>query len=217
MLQIEIFSDVICPWCFIGKRRLDQVLQSELGDGITLRWRPYLLYPNLPEEGMDRLELLTRRYGAAADPGKVPERILEEAGAEGIELRFDLIKRTPNTLQAHRLLEFAQVCNVQQQLSERLFLAYFCEGKDVGNRDVLVALANEVGMDEKATSTYLAGQEGTAAVREQLSRAPELGISGVPGYYLADSFLLPGAQTSEVMGQIITRVKDRLLSRQAET
>ena len=211
-MQIEIFSDVICPWCFIGKRRLDSVLAGELGEGVTLRWRPYLLYPNLPHDGVDRSELLRRRYGDEADPGRVPERIKVEAEAEGIELRFDLIKRTPNTLLAHQLLEFAHLSDNQHQLSEALFNGYFCEGQDVGDLDVLLAIAAQVGLDAAAANAYLGASAGLDEVREQLERAPELGISGVPGYFLASSFLLPGAQSAETMAQILARVKSKLAS-----
>ncbi len=218
-MKIEIFSDVICPWCFIGKQRLDQVLADDIGGPVDLRWRPYLLYPNLPEEGMDRRILLERRYGEGADLGRVPERIREEAQAEGLTLRYDLIKRTPNTLLAHRLLEFAHECGggeLQHALAERLFQAYFCEGMDIGRIDALIAASGTVGLDPVQARGYLEGEGGKASVTEQLERAPELGISGVPGYYIADGFLLPGAQSAETMGQIITRVRDRLEAKGAK-
>jgi len=212
-VQIEIFSDVICPWCFIGKKRLDNALVSELDEDVVLRWRPYMLYPKLPVEGINRQEFLTRRYGDTADPGRIPERIRIEAEGEGIELRFDLIGRTPNTMLAHRLMEFAHTLGRQHDLAERLFQAYFCEGKDVGDIDELVKQGAEIGLPAADTSSYLSGEEGLAEVTSQLQRAPELGVSGVPGYYLADAFLLPGAQTSETMLQIIRRVRTRIANR----
>ncbi|MEE2782846.1 MAG: DsbA family oxidoreductase [Pseudomonadota bacterium] len=212
-MQIEIFSDVICPWCFIGKKRLDNALVSELDEDVVLRWRPYMLYPKLPVEGINRQEFLTRRYGDTADPGRIPERIRIEAEGEGIELRFDLIGRTPNTMLAHRLMEFAHTLGRQHDLAERLFQAYFCEGKDVGDIDELVKQGAEIGLPAADISSYLSGEEGLAEVTSQLQRAPELGVSGVPGYYLADAFLLPGAQTSETMLQIIRRVRTRIANR----
>ena len=212
-MQIEIFSDVICPWCFIGKKRLDNALVSELDEDVVLRWLPYMLYPKLPVEGINRQEFLTRRYGDTADPGRIPERIRIEAEGEGIELRFDLIGRTPNTMLAHRLMEFAHTLGRQHDLAERLFQAYFCEGKDVGDIDELVKQGAEIGLPAADISSYLSGEEGLAEVTSQLQRAPELGVSGVPGYYLADAFLLPGAQTSETMLQIIRRVRTRIANR----
>lgn len=210
MVEIEIFSDVICPWCFIGKKRLDTVMDSALGQDCRLRWRPYQLYPNLPLDGVSRAELLQRRYGESADAGRVPSRIQEEAQEEGIELRFDLIQRTPNTLFAHRLMEFAEPFGLQHQLAEKLFQGYFCQGADVGDLATLVRLAQQVGLDGQSSRQYLASNAGMEEVAMQLTRAPELGVTGVPGYYLANAFLLPGAQTSTVMGQIITRVRDKL-------
>ncbi len=211
-LQIEIFSDVVCPWCFIGKRRLDRVLDSPLGQDVELRWRPYQLHPRLPLEGMDRDEYLTMRYGDRADRGRVPERIREEAESEGITLRFDLMRRLPNTLQAHRLLEFAHDHGCQHELADALFVAYFCEGRDVGDDSTLVDVAAAVGLDRNAAAAFLESDAAMAEVEKQLARAPDLGVSGVPGYYLADAFLLPGAQTAEVMAQIIERVKSKLAS-----
>ena len=212
-LEIEIFSDVICPWCFIGKRRLDAALLELQLDDVNLRWRAYQLYPNLPADGIDRRELLKQRYGEDADPGRVPGRIKEEAGAEGIELRFDLIERTPNTLLAHCLLEYAAEQGVQHEVAESLFRAYFCEGKDVGKLATLIEVGAASGLESDATEAYLVQQRGLEQVRADLARAPEIGVSGVPGYWLADSFLLPGAQSSETMGQIIGRVRDRLIDR----
>jgi len=212
MLQIEIFSDVVCPWCFIGKRRLDRVLEGDLGADVVLRWRPYQLMPNVPLAGVDRDTFLQRRYGDNADAGRVPSRIAEEAQAEGIELRYDLIERTPNTLLAHRLLELAYAQGMQHALADALFVAYFCEGRDVGELETLANIAGSVGMAAKEARAYLAGDGGAAEVRKQLERALEVGVSGVPGYFLAESFLLPGAQSSETMAQIIGRVKSRLAS-----
>ena len=210
MLEVEIFSDVICPWCFIGKRRLDAVLTTELGDDVVLRWRPFQLYPNIPLEGVDRVGLLKRRYGDDADAARVPQRIAEEAEAEGLTFRFDLIKRTPNTLLAHRILEYAYALGCQHELAEALFQAYFCEGQDIGDAATLTKMAVKLGLDEHEVGAFLSGELLLEEIQTQLARAPELGITGVPGYYLANAFLLPGAQTSEVMGQILTRVKTRL-------
>ena len=214
-LSIEIFSDVICPWCFIGKKRLDKVLAGDLGTDVSLRWRPYLLYPGLPLEGVDRSELLRRRYGDDADPGRIPSRIAEEAAAEGIKLRYDLMMRTPNTLLAHRTLEFAHAQGRQHEMAEALFQAYFCRGRDVGDVSTLAAIADETGLSGSALQVYLAGDDGKAEIANELARAPTLGISGVPGYYLANSFLLPGAQSEDVMTQILTRVKTKLAERKA--
>ncbi len=210
MIEIEIFSDVICPWCFIGKARLDAVLQTSVGDGISLRWRPYQLQPEIPPEGLDRALYLTRRYGAQADLAKVPERIVHEAQAEGLELRYDLIERMPNTRLAHQVLSFAFPYGVQHTLAQVLFEAYFCRGVDVGDISQLMTAAEQVGLPIEPLRVYLAENQGLKEIEQQRERAADLGLSGVPGYYLADRFLLPGAQDQETMKQIIQRVKDKL-------
>ena len=208
MIEIEIFSDVICPWCFIGKARLDAVMQTPVGEGISLRWRPYQLQPQIPLEGLDRSLYLTRRYGPQADLAKVPERIVQEAEAEGLKLRYDLIERMPNTRLAHQVLSFAFPYGVQHTLAQILFEAYFCHGVDIGDLSRLMTAAKKVGLPEEPLRVYLAENQGLAEIEQQRERAVDLGVSGVPGYYFADRFLLPGAQDQETMKQIIQRVKD---------
>ena len=206
-MQIEIFSDVVCPWCYIGKKRLDAVLDTPVGEGVSLRWRPYQLYPNMPRDGMDRARYLEARYGADADRARVPERIAREAEEVGLAFDFAAIEKMPNTFQAHRLLEFAELHGVQHELAEVLFDYYFCSGRDVGDAEVLAEASCGVGLDVAAVSEHLAGTDGAGGVREQLARAVEVGVSGVPCYLLAGRFALPGAQTPEVMAQFIERAK----------
>tara|TARA_B100000963_G_scaffold88812_1_gene76384 strand:- start:7235 stop:7876 length:642 start_codon:yes stop_codon:yes gene_type:complete len=210
MLTIEIFSDVICPWCFIGKRRLDKALLGETGDDVALRWRPYQLYPGLPPQGRDRRAFIRRRYGAAADPTQIPGRIREEAEQEGLELRYDLITRLPNTLLAHRLMELAALRDCQDALAEALFVGYFCRGEDVGDTDTLLNIGVQAGLDGQESEQVLAGDFGLAEVKQQLQRAPDVGVAGVPGYLLGGGFLLPGAQSVDTLQQIIARAKIRL-------
>ncbi|MEM7002157.1 MAG: DsbA family oxidoreductase [Pseudomonadota bacterium] len=218
MLEIEIFSDIICPWCYIGKKRLDTVMASPLGEQIALRWRPYQLYPNLPAEGLDRHEQLRHRYGANADPARVPERIAVESRQEGLEFRYDLINRTPNTMAAHRLMELAYLQDLQHELAEALFQAHFCDGQDVGDHATLTQIAAAVGMDAGNVQAFLDAGHGEQEVRDQLARAPEVGVSGVPGYYLkigatdGPGYLLPGAQAADVMAQIFGRALERMHS-----
>ena len=225
MLEIEIFSDAICPWCFIGKRRLEKAVKrlganNEFDPEVRLRWRPYLLYPNLPIEGIDRNELLRRRYGPRGDKGRVPAAILAEAAAENIGLRYDLIERTPNTRAAHRLVEWVYVeggWQAQHAVVETLFQAYFCLGQDVGDADVLSGLAKPFGLTESVKDCVLNGEgrlgaELDAEIDAQLERGLDLGVSGVPGYVMGGSYLLPGAQDTETMQAIIQRAKIRFSS-----
>ena len=225
MLEIEIFSDAICPWCFIGKRRLEKALESSSAENgfdpeIRLRWRPYLLYPNLPLDGIDRNELLRRRYGPRGDKGRVPAAILTEAAQENIELRYDLIERTPNTRAAHRLVAWVygeSGWQAQHALVESLFQAYFCLGRDVGDTEVLYELAKPYGLDQSTKGSVLTGEgdlgaELDAELDSQLERSLELGVSGVPGFVMGGGYLLPGAQSVETMRAIIHRAKAKFSS-----
>ena len=206
-MEIEIFSDVVCPWCYIGKRRLERALQTPAGQGVGRRWRPYQLHPGLPPGGVDRAEHLKARYGAAADLGRMPKRLAAEAEEVGIAFNFAAIKRQPNSLQAHRLLEFAEPRGRQDELAEVLFRFHFCLGKDVGDNAVLAEAAQQAGLDGEKAAAFLAGNDGVEEVRTQLGRAADLGIAGVPCYLLAGRFTLPGAQTEDVMAQFIERAK----------
>lgn len=206
-MEIEIFSDVVCPWCYIGKRRLERALRTPAGQGVSLRWRPYQLYPGLPPGGVDRAEHLRARYGASADLGRLPRRLAAEAEELGLAFNFAAIKRQPNSLQAHRLLEFAQPRGRQHELAEVLFRFHFCLGRDLGEDATLVEAAEQAGLSGQQAAAYLAGDEGVEELRQQLGRAESLGIAGVPCYLLAGRFTLPGAQTEEVMAQFIERAK----------
>lgn len=206
-MLIEVFSDIVCPWCFIGKKRLDSVLESGAGEGITVRWRPYQLYPNLPPEGVDRAEHLRHRYGADADASRVPGRIVEEAASVGLELNFAGIQRLPNTALAHSLLDAAWPTGRQHELAERLFNAYFIDGQDVGDRAVLSAIAADAGMEATAIGTALEARSDELATERE--RAMDLNISGVPSFLLAGRYVLPGAQTPDALAQILARAKER--------
>ena len=159
---------------------------------------------------MDRIEYLRTRYGEDADPGRVPQRLAEEAEDAGLTFDFAAMGRMPNTFQAHRLMELAWDNGAQHQLAEVLFDAYFRAGKDIGQKETLIQAAEQSGISGAKAAHYLDGDAGADRVREQLERAVELGVSGVPSYLLAGRFTLPGAQTPEVMGRFIQRAKERL-------
>lgn len=219
-MLIEIFSDVVCPWCYIGKRRLDMVMQTEVGEGVELAWRPYQLYPNIPAGGLLREDVLRARHPEADEDDlealkrKVPSRIRAEAEGVGIAFDFAAMRTMPNTRLAHRLLMFVEDVigsrELQHELAEALFRLHFCHGRDVGHMDVLVETAERIGLDGDAARQYLASNGGGAALDRELARAVDVGVSGVPGFLLGGRFLLPGAQTPEVIGQFITRAKERL-------
>ncbi|MCR9277392.1 MAG: DsbA family oxidoreductase [Pseudomonadaceae bacterium] len=217
-MLIEIFSDIICPWCFIGKRRLDVVLAGPTGDGVSVRWRPWQLQPNVPAQGIDRMKQLRSRYGEGASLARVPGRIREEASSVGLELNYAAITKTPNTAAAHALMDVAHDQGLQHELAEQLFRAHFLDGLDVGDEMALMEIARASGLSEPDVSQCLSGPGREQADREmsvQRERAMELNIAGVPSFLLANSYVLPGAQTVDSLAQIIERAKSRLDDRPA--
>lgn len=208
-MRIEIFSDVVCPWCYIGKRRLDLALAGEAGKDVEVTWRPFQLYPQLPAQGVDRDRFFRARFGESADASQVYKRIVAEAESVGLELNFRAVEKMPNTLLAHRLLAWAEGSGLQHELADALFRSYFQLGLDVGDLTVLAAAAAAVGLDGEAAARYLGSDEGLAEVTAQLDRGHELGVTGVPFFVLAGKFAIPGAQTPQVMAQLIARAKER--------
>jgi predicted DsbA family dithiol-disulfide isomerase len=207
-MLIEIFSDLVCPWCYIGKRRLDAVL-AELPEGaVQIRWRAFQLYPTLPAEGVPRAQFMQARFGSA-DASAIYTRILEEAAPLGLALDFSAIQRAPNTLRAHRLLAWAAGSPAQHALAETLFRYYFCAGRDLCDPAVLADAAAEAGLDRARVVAAIAQGAGAEAVATDLRFAEEAEISGVPFYLLAGRFGIPGAQPPDVLRHLIERARTR--------
>ena len=209
-MEIEVFSDLICPWCFIGKRRLDRALAGPEGEGVTVQWRPFQLYPNLPTEGVDRAAFYRARFGPDADSRKIGERIGGEAQEAGITLDFSRIEKVPNTLAGHRLVSFFDNDPRQHALMDDLFRAYFCDGRNLGDIDVLADIAAAQGEDRGTMRERLASDEAVQSIRGQVQGAYNAGLSGVPCFVLAGKFAIPGAQPVETMARFIARAKERL-------
>ncbi|MCZ6871712.1 MAG: DsbA family oxidoreductase [Gammaproteobacteria bacterium] len=211
-MLLDVYSDVICPWCYIGKRRLDKVMETSAGDGVEMHWRAFQLYPMIPAEGVDRDAYMKARFGDRAQPSRIYEQIVSEGESEGIEFRFERIKRMPNTLDAHRLVSMADEHGVQNRLLEALFSAYFCEGEDIGDPDVLADVGARGGLDIDRVRAYLDGDEGREAVGRELEWGQVAGISGVPCFILERELAMPGAQDAQTLGMFFERVKAKLES-----
>ncbi|MDH5668130.1 MAG: DsbA family oxidoreductase [Nitrospira sp.] len=205
MLRIDIYSDVICPWCYVGKRRLEKALS--LLDG-TLRtkvtWRPFQLNPTMPKEGMERTEYLTAKFGSVETYVRVVEDQIVAAGSdEPIPFAFGKIARTPNTFLAHRLIWYGEQQGCQNELVELLFKSYFQNGADIGSRDVLAGLAEQVGLTAEA---FVFGDEGTAEVQSEEAVGRRLGIRSVPCFVLDQTYSIQGAQPAEQLADAIHEV-----------
>jgi predicted DsbA family dithiol-disulfide isomerase len=202
-MNIEVVSDVVCPWCYVGKRRLEAALAQSDDAVVAVRWRPFQLDPTIPSQGLDRRAYMRAKFRDDARLAEVHAR-LRAVGAEvGIDFDFEAISRSPNTLDAHRLIRWAAASGVQDEVVERLFSAYFEHGRDIGDRSVLAEIAGECGMDAEVVERRFAGDDDGAAVRAEIDEAQSLGVTGVPFFIFASRFAVSGAQSPEVLARAI--------------
>ena len=211
ILDVDVISDVMCPWCYIGKRRLERALGQRAGVSVDVRWRPFQLDPTIPREGMDRAEYLNRKFGP--ERAKEVYARIEEAGAEeGIPFAFDKIEKSPNTIDAHRVIRWAAAGGDQQAVVEHLFAGYFVEGRDLTDPDYLVEMAAQAGLDHDIVTHLLAGDTDRDKVTEEIQLAQRMGVQGVPCFIFAGKFVLTGAQDPENLVQAIDRAEQDLKS-----
>lgn len=196
-MRLDIFSDVICPWCYIGKRRLERALALRPDAQPAIRWRAFQLNPDMPSDGMDRQVYLRRKFGGEARARQVYDNIRTAAEGESLEFCFERIRRTPNTVKAHRLIRYATDQGVADAVVEALFAAYFREGRDIGDVAELVALAEECGLDNAAVAEWMATEDGTAEVQAETHFAYQNGIHGVPCFIVNGKYAVSGAQEPE--------------------
>ena len=201
VIELEYVADVACPWCYIGLERLKQALRLRPEIGIRLRWRPFILNPDLPPGGIDRATYLSAKFGHNAP--RIYQRIEAVGRAEGIAFAFDRIRRQPETTDAHRLILYAQQQGRAPAMIDRLFRAFFREGDDVGIPARLLALATDAGFDPEAVGALLAGRDLVGEVQRAHSSAGWQGIRGVPVFILAETHALSGAQPAEVLAQLL--------------
>lgn len=205
-LSIEVYSDVVCPWCYIGKRRLEQALETlKSREATRVIWRPFQLNPTMPKSGMDRLVYLEAKFGGPDEMKAIQDRVAAVGASVSVEFAFDRIARTPNTLDAHRLIWFAQQQDRQDNVVEELFHGYFTEGVNIGEVDMLVSLADRAGLDRDKVSRLLQSEEGLDAVRQEEARGHQLGIRGVPFFVLNGKSTVSGAQPVETFVSEIER------------
>ena len=199
-LGIKIISDAICPWCFIAKRRFEKAV-AKLPDDITVSicWRPFELNPHMPPEGMDRVEYRSRKFGSWERSLSLDVQVAAVGAQEGLGFRHDLIRRTPNTFRAHRIVWLAEQEGVQDVAVEAIFRAYFTEGRDIGEPAVLAGLAASVGIARERAEAFLASYGGADAVAEAELDARRSGVSGVPTFVINGERVFSGAQRTELM------------------
>jgi predicted DsbA family dithiol-disulfide isomerase len=207
-MQIDVISDTVCPWCFIGKRRLARALEMRPDVEFDIQWRPYMLDSNVPRSGLDRRSYMKAKFGDGPNVQAMSEALRETGLEEGIAFAFDQIERRPNTLDSHRLIRWAGAAGVQDAAVERLFAAYFLEGRDIGDAAVLEYLAADIGMDSLQVAELLADDTDLAAVEREAKIAGEMGITGVPTFIFANRFVLSGAREPELLVRVIDKALD---------
>ncbi|WP_424967429.1 MULTISPECIES: DsbA family oxidoreductase [unclassified Dinoroseobacter] len=214
MIKLDILSDPICPWCYIGKSYLDRAMAEAPDHPFTIEWHPFQLNPDMPRRGMERRTYLEAKFGGPDGAAEVYGRIEETAKQAGLDIDFAAIKRTPNTLDAHRLIHWAGLEGRQIAMVSRLFTAYFREGLDIGDLDVLCALAEEIGLDAAVTRTLLEGDADAEDIRARDAHARQRGVSGVPTFVLANQHVLNGAQPPELWTKVIDELKAQIQAAQ---
>jgi predicted DsbA family dithiol-disulfide isomerase len=207
-MHVEIYSDMVCPWCFIGKRRWEKAIETAgYANQVQVTWRPFQLNPTMPKSGMDRRTYLEAKFGGAEARREIEERLAKAGVTDGIMFAVDRIARTPNTFEAHRLMWFAQQHKKQDDLAEGLFHAYFSEGRDIGDGQTLVDVAEEIGLDRDATRQFFASDQGVEVVREEEAAGHRLGIRGVPYFMLNGTYAISGAQPPDIFVSALQKVE----------
>ena len=202
-LTVEIILDLVCPWCFLGTRRLARTLSLYPGVGFDLGWRPFLLNPDMPAQGVPRADYLARKFGSAERAERLQQNIETLGRAEGIEFHFERITRTPSTIDAHRLVALAAGFGLGQTMVDWLFTAHFCAGEDIGDRTVLDDLAQTLGIPAAARQALWASPHGLEQIHNENLRAHRLGVNGVPCFILGQRHAIAGAQDIEAFQRLI--------------
>jgi len=209
-MLVEIYSDVVCPWCYIGKRRFEAALERFEGrDDVTVVYKPYQLDPRAPTEPTPVVDAYARKFGGPEEAMRIIERVTDTAAPEGLEFHLEIAQRA-NTFDAHRLLAYAHERGLQAAMKERLLQAYFVEGKDVADHAQLAALAADVGLDEAEVAAFLASDAGVDDLRDELRDSVERGITAVPTFVFAGLWSVPGAQDPDTMLRVLEIVTEKL-------
>ncbi len=215
--RIDIVSDAICPWCYIGKRQLERALDMLRAEGLqfSVHWNPFQLNPDMPKEGRDRAAYRAWKFGSAEKAAALDARITEAAAGVGLAFRTDLMTRTPNTIDAHRLIWFAGQKDAQDAAMEAVFKAYFTQGRDIGDHGVLTACAVEAGLDADEVAAFLAGDLAEKEMRAADQAARDAGVNGVPSFFLDGYGLFSGAMPAETIATALRRGNKLLRDRAA--
>lgn len=207
MVQLDIFSDPICPWCYIGKAYLDRALEAHPDHPFRIRWLPFMLNPAMPQEGMDRREYLEGKFGGQEGAVKSYLPVEEHAKKAGLTINLDRIARTPSTIDAQRLIHWAGIEGRQTPVVSALFRAYFVDGRDIGDRETLADIADSMGMDAALVMRLMNSDSDRKEIVEQDATARGMGVTSVPTFVVAQKHAVPGAQPPELWAKVIEELR----------
>lgn len=207
-ITIDVISDVMCPWCYIGKRRLEKAIAASHDTPVEVRWRPFQLDNTIPDNGMDRQEYLSNKFGSAERADEVYKPVRAAGEAEGLAFAFEKITRSPNTINAHRLIRWAGAEGVQDAMVETLFDYYFTRGADLTDNKTLADAAEEAGMSREVVERLLAGDADRLETADEVRAAQEMGVTGVPTFIVGQKYAVVGAQGADVIAGAIAKVKE---------
>jgi predicted DsbA family dithiol-disulfide isomerase len=215
-LVIDIVSDVVCPWCYIGKRRIENALALVQDVPVEVNWRPFFLNPWVPRQGISREDYLTTKFGSVEAYNGIAKRVVAAADDEGLIYRPDLVKRQPNTTDCHRLIHWADAIGKSAEMKQRRMELYFRDGGDLTDTDVLVQAAADCGLDADDIRKRLATDEDVVLISAQAKDASDKGISGVPTFVFAQKYAVSGAQPAEQLARAIRQVSGEINAQAAE-
>jgi len=214
MFQIDVISDVVCPWCFIGKRNLEQALETwrakHRDQEPMVRWHPFQLNPQLPASGVPRKQYLENKFGGPERAKEIYARVLAAGKRAGIDFAFDAIQVQPNTINAHRMLQFAAERGKQDEMAEVIFRRYFLEGADLSDTQTLADMAQQAGLNRAEAAAYLASDANSELIKEQDRRARAIGVEGVPFFIFNQRLALSGAQPPEVIVEAMEKALEEV-------
>ncbi len=210
MVKLDIISDPICPWCYIGKTNLDRALEQVPDHPFVIEWHPFQLNPDMPVGGMDRRDYLETKFGGKEAAARAYAPVVEHAEKTGAKINFEAMKVTPNTINAHRLIHWAGIEHRQSFVVDLLFNAYFVDGRDIGRTDVLADIADTAEMDAAMVTRLLGTDEDASLIRDRDAHSRKMGVSSVPTFIVANQHAVPGAQPPEVWAGVIQEIMDQL-------
>lgn len=210
MVKLDIISDPICPWCYIGKTNLDRALEQIPDHPFTIEWHPFQLNPDMPAGGMDRRAYLEAKFGGKEGAVQAYAPVAEHAKKAGALINFDKIEKTPNTVDAHRLIHWAGIEQRQSLVVDLLFKAYFVDGRDIGDHEVLADIADTAEMDASMVTRLLDSTSDIADIRARDAHSRKMGVNSVPTFVVANQHAVPGAQPPEVWVKVIGEIMEQI-------